>query len=837
MCCENGQMSFQLDASRRVAKHRLVTGVAIRLLLVVAVAFGNVRRAAAAGESPSPPVTNQVRDQAVAELRRALNDEQGFVKVHAAEALLALSVESRVLAVFLAEMKKHGDEPHYRTGIVRVLARATPRETDRTGYLARLRDVYFDVDAPDRVHALEALAKLGYAIDEQDRVRFEELPRPGFSDAEPCLRWLRAVSGAESDVRSLAELLDHPEPRVRGLAAYALRHLPNKLPADVVTKLQQAAAIEKPSKDRVYVVSSAYVASPDAETSQRLKEILKAAAPPGGVTGSDQDKREIADAIGLRGSREDMPLLQQLLRDSSADVRISAAAAVLRVDRRRYAAFSTLDWLVLIGYGVGMMAIGWYYSRSTNVEDYLLGGRNMKPWAVGVSLFATLMSTLTYLASPGEMIRHGPLVFASVLSYPLVYIVVGRFIIPFIMKLRVTSAYEILELRLGLSVRLFGSTLFLLIRLLWMALIVYGTSAEVMVPLLHLDESATPWICAVMAVVTVAYTSMGGLQAVVVTDVVQTAIMFGGAILSLVLITNHLGGVAAWWPTSWSPAWDQPSFFFAPGMRVSIGLAILSQFTWYVCTVGSDQMAIQRYLATRDEAAARRMFGIALICNAAVVLLLAALGLAMFAYFTANPAMLPDGKTVATGADQLLPHYIAYSLPAGISGLLVAGILSAAMDSLSSGINSACSVITVDWIDRFRRVPSHGVEHVREAKLVSWIVGLAVVLLSLFAGAVEGNLFEKCYTMVNLFVAPLFVLFVMAMFVPWATPLGAWLGTLGGIAIAMAMAYGSALGWNFFAGWSFLWIMPASLITGVAAGCLASLLPLGSARPMLDTNA
>ena len=113
---------------------------------------------------------------------------------------------------------------------------------------------------------------------------------------------------------------------------------------------------------------------------------------------------------------------------------------------------STLDWVVIVAYALGMIAVGWYCSRrATTTEDYLLGGRAMKPWAVGLSLFATLMSTISYLAVPGEMIQHGPMVASQILAFPFIMIVVGWFLIPRIMKLNVTSAYEILETRLGVA--------------------------------------------------------------------------------------------------------------------------------------------------------------------------------------------------------------------------------------------------------------------------------------------------------------------------------------------------------------------------------------------------
>ncbi len=185
-----------------------------------------------------------------------------------------------------------------------------------------------------------------------------------------------------------------------------------------------------------------------------------------------------------------------------------------------------LDWTVIAIYAAGMLAVGWYYARRTaTTDDYLLGGRNMSPWKVGLSLFATLVSTLTYLALPGEMIKFGPMVLCQLIALPFVAAVVGWLLIPFIMRLQVTSAYEILEMRLGLSVRILGACFFLTLRLFWMSLVIFATADIVLVPILGLSPSAVPWICVVLGMVTVVYTSMGGLRAVVITDVLQTLIL------------------------------------------------------------------------------------------------------------------------------------------------------------------------------------------------------------------------------------------------------------------------------------------------------------------------
>jgi solute:Na+ symporter, SSS family len=483
---------------------------------------------------------------------------------------------------------------------------------------------------------------------------------------------------------------------------------------------------------------------------------------------------------------------------------------------------SAIDWMVIVAYALGMIAVGWYCSRkATTTEDYLLGGRTMKPWAVGLSLFATLFSTLSYLAVPGEMIMHGPMIAAQIVIFPLIIYVVGWFLIPYIMKLKVTSAYEILEMRLGVWVRMLGASFFLGMRLLWMSLIIYATTSQVLIPLLGWDESATPYICAVLGIITVIYTSMGGLRAVVITDVVQTFILLGGAALTIGLITVDLGGVGNWWPTTWDPAWDPPKFWFAPDARMTVAMASLAAFTWYVCTAGSDQMAIQRYLATRDIKAARSMFNTSMFVNALVMVFLSILGLALLAWFQANPNMLTEGQTISTSADNLLPRFIVIGMPNGVSGLIVAALLAAAMSSLSSGINSSCSVITVDFVDRFRSADGPETDHVRLAKYISWLLGIVVVGLSFGVGMVSGNLLEVTYKIVNLPVAPLFVLFYMAMFVPWSTPFGTIVAAAASVAVAVGIAFFE------FMGLSFIWIMPVSLIVGIVVGMLASLVPIG----------
>ncbi|MCK5208594.1 MAG: Na+:solute symporter, partial [Cyclobacteriaceae bacterium] len=228
-----------------------------------------------------------------------------------------------------------------------------------------------------------------------------------------------------------------------------------------------------------------------------------------------------------------------------------------------------------------------------------------------------------------------------------------------------------------------------------------------------------------MGVVTVIYTSFGGIRSVVLTDVVQTFILFGGTILAIILIANQLGGISAIIPSEWPEQWSGWVFFDTQA-RVSFFTAFIAAFGWYVCTAGSDQMAIQRYLATRDVKAAQRMYLSSIVSNILVYILLAILGLALFAYFKKHPEFIIGGTSVIEGADLLFPRFIVIGLPMGFSGLVLAGLLAASMSSLSSGINSSALSIINDIILRFRKNIVTGADQVKLAKIISFGIGIMI---------------------------------------------------------------------------------------------------------------
>jgi SSS family solute:Na+ symporter len=770
--------------------------------------------AAPVASSQARPTDAELSQRALTTLIEAFKQSDGPTQFLAAEYLIW---HGQALLVRETLQEKAATQPVDRVTAFRLLAEAQGNDAAaRRAWGDRIVDAFLTGSSAERMHALEALARL------QCNRRLDEivrLAREDTGDLRVYARWARAASRSEEDEAALAALLSSKDLEARRITARALRSLKTIRPATLAALTRAATAEPGDSPVRAALYGALFVHSPG-ENRAAVKARLFAFA-----AAADEDERvEVANALASGGKKDDLPVLTRLLEDPALRVRVSAAHAILRIQRRQVRPLSPLDWLVIAAYGVGMLSVGWFFSRRTKTtEDYLLGGRNMKPSMVGVSLLASLVSTISYLATPGEIIKHGPVFICYVGAIPIVYVLVGYLLIPYIMRLPVTSAYELLEGKLGIQVRLLGSLIFLLTRLVWMALIIH-LSAKALVVMLGWPPERTLALSAAIGAVVIVYTSMGGLRAVILTDVIQCLILFGGAVLSILFVTWKMGGITAWWPTQWASNWDvQPLFSFDPHVRATVAGMILTTTAWWVCTAGSDQMAIQRYLATRDAKTARRAFLTTNCADIIVSVTLVCLGFALLAFFRANPQFLADGQSLIEDADYLFPHFIVNFLPVGIVGLVISGLLSAAMSTSSSGVTSCCSVITVDYINRFRKSRSAEGRHVRTAKYVSVGIGGTVVLLSVLIGKVPGNILEVTNKTNGLFVAPLFGLFFMTMFIPYATVLGTCLGSLYGFCAGFLVGYWDVLTGRPGLSWQL--VIPSSMAASIIMGCLLSLLP------------
>lgn len=444
-----------------------------------------------------------------------------------------------------------------------------------------------------------------------------------------------------------------------------------------------------------------------------------------------------------------------------------------------------LDYLAIVGYlGITLLILWRAGRKQHDTEDFFLGGRSM-PWlAVGLSIMATLLSTNTYLGAPGEMIKYGPAYFIGYLAYPLVALVVLRLWIPFFMRLHLTSAYEYLEHRFDARSRLIGGLLFLGLRLGWMSMVVYTASMAMvtMLPiplgqladLLGAPHPIFPVIVGVGVLATL-YACLGGIRAVIWTDVLQAVMLFGGVLLIIGYVAWSEGtGVGTWWTTVAATRAHEPRVQWISAdisERTTVVWAMLSILAWNICTHCSDQVALQRYFTTNSLQAAKRSFTVNIVSAATIGLLLAVSGLALRYFYLRHAGRLPEGLSPESGADQLMPFFYAYQLPAGFGGLILVSFLCDAMQTLGSGVNSIAAIVTSD-VARGNGQANNG-GGVRWARLVTLGAGAVATVLAVLAAsfAMQANktIFDMLPRMFNMFLAPLAVMFMVGMFSRRAT--------------------------------------------------------------------
>ena len=267
------------------------------------------------------PVSQELHDRCLTELRDTLDKGEEFVKVHAAESLLWTGHPDKVREIFLNESQ---DVPKYRIGVWRVLAQAALDTEERRGYENKILAVLLDPKAPDRLHAAETLGKLGVTSREPEVLRLAKEETGPF---QAMVRWVLANSGEEQDEASLTELLASPDAYTRGCTAYALRFFKTLRPA--TSEKLKAAAEKEPleSSWRTHLLSARYLHATTVERPalrEYLLEYLK--------TGDTGQKREACAALGRVPDTEDIPLLTRLLDDPDRDARAGAAEAVLLIE-------------------------------------------------------------------------------------------------------------------------------------------------------------------------------------------------------------------------------------------------------------------------------------------------------------------------------------------------------------------------------------------------------------------------------------------------------------------------------------------------------------------------
>lgn len=509
------------------------------------------------------------------------------------------------------------------------------------------------------------------------------------------------------------------------------------------------------------------------------------------------------------------------------------------------------DYLVVFAYMAGLIGVGVFIARrQKTAEQFFVGDRHMPWFLVGVSMLATLMSTLTFLGVPGDLIKNGLAIGLGQLMLPVVFIVVGYVWLPFFMRLRLTSAYEYLELRFGSATRMLGVVLYLYMRFVWVGAILFTMSLAVS----EMTKDSGPQAIATLTggavefnergwfyfvlistgVVSTAYTALGGIKGLIWIDFIHFIVLMTGAVVTLAVIASRTGtGPADWWTEATSTSHKFPALAsWDLSVPRTVLWVLLSAFFWEMCTHCSDQVALQLYFTTRSAADARRTAIVNYALNATMTALLVMVGMALLTFYVRNTGELPAGVADARSggfADKIFPHFIAHGLPTGLAGLVVAGVFAVAQSSVDSGINSSATVITVDVILKLRGPMSQAAQ----LTLVRWltvglgaIVTLAAIGISLTTG--KFNIIDMQMRSFNCVLGPLGALFMAGILLPHVGGRAAFTAGILGAAIGVALGYGGLI--PGLSSPSSLLVIPLSwLATFSLAALLGGVLP--SPRP------
>jgi len=418
----------------------------------------------------------------------------------------------------------------------------------------------------------------------------------------------------------------------------------------------------------------------------------------------------------------------------------------------------TLDWIIIVAYLAGMLGIGWYcYIREkrNSTADFFVGGRSIPFWAAGISLYAANTSSISYIAIPAKAFETNWQYMTNNLIAVIALGFVAVAIVPLLRRLNLMSVFHYLEIRFHPTIRMLASLICILVQI--------GSRMSVILLLPSLAIATITgidvvWSILMMGGFTIVYTAMGGMKAVVWTDFVQLFVKMGGALFAIGYIIYKLdGGVTEFARVAIADSkmklfdfsWDltQPTVW---------GFIFLVIFD-VVLTFPKDQVLMQRALSTKSAPEATR----SILTFAAISIpggfIFYTIGTALFAFYKSHPERMNPLLTI----DATFPLFIAAELPVGITGLIIAGILAAAMATLSGIMNSVATLASVDFYEKLVKKPDpkKSVLFAEVATVVTGLIGIASALVlsrfdshSLFDVSIElagllGGGFAGAYTL------------------------------------------------------------------------------------------
>ncbi|MEM0966300.1 MAG: sodium/solute symporter [Verrucomicrobiota bacterium] len=475
------------------------------------------------------------------------------------------------------------------------------------------------------------------------------------------------------------------------------------------------------------------------------------------------------------------------------------------------------DYGVILLYFGLMAGIGFYFARKQNSSDaFSLGGRNVKWWAAGVSMFATGASSISFMAIPASAFRSNLIWFGPALFIIPMAILQAYYVYPVIRRLNLTSTFEFLDRRFHPALRYLASGQMIL----WQVLC--RMSVVMLLPALAITAvTGMPVLTSVlvMGILTTIYTALGGFEAVVWTDFTQGALMLFGGILMIVLaIVGLPGGFGEFVEVSRNfEKFDL--FIWDFDLTLPVIWAFGIHLVIYNLAFAADQPVIQRVYATplKDM---RKLAGMYAFCSIAISLIACLLGIAIFAYFHAYPMQLDPGMK----NDQIMPLYVVQRLPTGVAGLIIAAVFAASMSTLSSSMNS---VATVTCEDFYRKLfPLHGDKaRLRFMQVTSLLVGVfGTAMAANMATMNLTSMFEVWNVIGALIGGGFYGIYVLGMFTRRANSTGVFVGAIASVAITIFVREFTQIHWLFY--------NPVAMVSCIAIGYGTSIATGGNRKDL-----
>ncbi|HKI20706.1 MAG TPA: sodium:solute symporter [Isosphaeraceae bacterium] len=453
-----------------------------------------------------------------------------------------------------------------------------------------------------------------------------------------------------------------------------------------------------------------------------------------------------------------------------------------------------IDLAVIVVYIAGCTALGaWLGSRSQGLKGYFLGESNIPAWAIMISIVATETSTATFLSVPGVAYRGDFSFLQLAFGYIVGRFVVASVLLPAYFRGQIFTAYQLLQDRFGGPTRTTASILFLVARSLGDGLRLFLGATVVQ----HLTGWSTVAAIVAVAAITVFYTFLGGMKAVIWTDVIQFSIYIVGAVVAVAILAAKLPGG---WPALVQSAqaagkFRLLDFSFDLTRPYTFWAGLIGGMVLNTATHGADQMMVQRYLSARSQ----RQAATALVASGFVIIAQFALflfiGVSLYVFYQSFP---PPWAAMASSRDDVFTYFIVHYLPTGVLGLVIAAIFSATMGTLAGSLNSSASTIINDLYRPFTgRSDERHLMRVSRAMTVLW--GGVLMAVAFGASYLQDNVVNNALAIAGLVSGILLGLFLLGILTSRVGQSAALVGVLAGLFAVTVAKFGTSLAFPWFA--------------------------------------